>query len=73
MLVDDGEVIERRFEVTLPEPVADAVHGEAVRCGQRVGEVLASFIVDRWPCWIEARLRADLASNTATLRERAPR
>jgi len=54
---------ERRFQVSLPEPVAAAVHGEAVRCGQRVGEVLASFIADRWPCWIEARLRDDLHSD----------
>ncbi len=62
---------ERRFQVTLPEPVADAVHGEAVRCGQRVGEVLTSFIVDRWPCWIEGRLRADLHSGADERSERA--
>jgi hypothetical protein len=56
-------VTERRFQVSLSEPLADAVHGEAVRCGERVGDVLSRFIADRWPCWIEARLRDDLRSG----------
>jgi hypothetical protein len=54
---------ERRFQVTLPEPIADAVHGESVRCGERVGVVLSRFIADRWPLWIEARLRQDLCAG----------
>jgi hypothetical protein len=56
-------VTERRIQVSLPEHVADAVHGEAVRCGQRVGEVLSLFIADRWPCWVEVRLREDLQTS----------
>ena len=58
---------ERRFEVTLPEPIADAVYGEAVRCGERVGVVLSQFIAEDWSSWIVARLGRDLrplCSNT---------
>jgi hypothetical protein len=61
-----GSMTDRRFQVTLPEPIADAIHGEAVRCGERVGVVLSQFIAEGWSSWIVARLRRDLAAVYGT-------
>jgi hypothetical protein len=57
---------ERRFQVTLPEPIADAIHGEAVRCGERVADVLSQFIAEGWSSWILVRLHRDLAAVCRT-------
>jgi len=58
--------VARRFEIALPEQLADAVQGEALRTGERPSVVLAQFIVDLWPSWIVARLRQDLQPSRRT-------
>lgn len=65
---------ERRFQVTLPEPIADAIHGEAVRCGERAADVLSQFIAESWSSWIASRLHRDLAvvSQTTPRQEADP-
>ncbi len=49
-----------RFTVSLPEPLADAIVGEAVRCSARTSEVIAEALGELFPDFVARRMRADL-------------
>ena len=50
----------RNASVQVPEPVADALRGEAARRGCRPGEVLADFVRACWPRFVAGALEKDL-------------
>jgi hypothetical protein len=49
-----------RFSVCLPEPLADAIVGEAVRRSARTSEVIAEALCEVFPDYVARRMRADL-------------
>ncbi|MHB8671748.1 MAG: hypothetical protein ACYDAD_14510 [Acidimicrobiales bacterium] len=49
----------RRLTVTLPEPVADALHGEALRTTDVPGRVLVDFLLELFPAWVARRMVQD--------------
>lgn len=56
-------MISAQFVVRLPESLADAVVGEAVRCSARTSEVIAEALAESFPEFVARRMRADLADD----------
>jgi hypothetical protein len=54
-----------QFLVRLPEPLADAVLGEAVRRSARTSEVIAEALAEAFPDFVARRMRADLLDGPA--------
>jgi len=52
-----------RFTIFLPEPLADAIVGEAVRCSARTSEVIAEALRELFPVYVACRMRADLEGH----------
>jgi hypothetical protein len=56
-----------QFLVRLPEPLADAVVGEAVRCSARTSDVIAQALSEAFPEFVARRMRADLSDTDSDL------
>jgi len=53
-----------QFAVSLPEPLADAIVGEAVRTSARTSEVIAEALAEGFPDFVARRMRVDLETVT---------
>ena len=55
-----------RVTVTLPEPLADAIHGEALRTADTPGEVIARVLREALPDYVGRQLAQDRRSEFST-------
>jgi len=51
-----------RITVSLPESLADAIVGEAVRSSARTSEVIAEALLECFPDFVAQRMRSDLGA-----------
>lgn len=57
-----------QFVVRLPEPLADAVVGEAVRCSSRTSDVIAEALIESFPAFVARRTGEDLLGGQSAQR-----
>ena len=55
-----------RFTICLPDPLADAIVGEAVRSSARTSEVIAEALIELFPDFVARRMRSDLSVGETT-------
>ena len=58
-----------RFTISLPDSLADAIVGEAVRSSSRTSEVIADALVELFPDFVAHRMRSDLDTGDRPLVE----
>jgi hypothetical protein len=58
-----------RFTISLPDPLANAIVGEAVRSSARTSEVTADALVELFPDFVAHRMRSDLDAGDRPLVE----
>jgi hypothetical protein len=56
---------QRRFTVSLPSSVADAIHGEALRTAETPAVVVARVLSESLPDYVSRHLACDLEVDTA--------
>jgi len=49
-----------QFAISLPESLADAIVGEAVRTSARTSDVIAQALTETFPDFVARRMRVDL-------------
>jgi len=50
-----------RFTISVPDSLADAIVGEAVRSSARTSEVITEALLELFPDFVAQRMRSDLA------------
>jgi hypothetical protein len=59
-----GVMRKSQFAVSLPEPLAEAIVGEAVRTSVHTSEVIAQALAEAFPDFVARRMRVDLEAIT---------